>query len=110
MKLTKEQALEQIKTLLGEKVTEDASIKFLEDITDTLQDTDTDLQKRYDDLQKKYDDNEAAWRKKYTDRFFTSPANDTDDKPDVIKDAENEIENEANAPKTFDDLFKESEK
>lgn len=106
MKLTKEQALEQIKGILGDKVTEDTSIKFIEDMTDTLSDLGNN---DADEWKKKYEENDASWRKKYTDRFFNTPAkDDKDDEP--IKDPEKEIEAEANAPKTFDDLFKESEK
>lgn len=108
MILTKEQALEQIKAILGDKVTEDTSIKLIEDMTDTL---DAKAKDDNEDWKAKYEENDKAWRKKYTDRFFNSPANGTDDKDDnPIKDPEKEVEQEANAPKTFDDLFKEDKK
>lgn len=106
MKLTKEQALEQIKGILGDKVTEDNSIKFIEDMTDTLADLD---KADAEDWKKKYEENDSAWRKKYTDRFFNTPAKD-DKNDEPIKDIEKEVEAEANAPKTFDELFKEGEK
>lgn len=108
MKLTKQEALDQIKAILGDKVTEDTSIKLIEDISDTL---DAKEKEDNEDWKKKYEENDSAWRKKYTDRFFNTPASGADDKDDnPIKDPEKEVEQEAEAPKTFEELFKEDKK
>lgn len=92
---TKEEILERIRGMFGEEPTDD-DIAMLEDITDTF----TDFEEKTSDAtnwKNKYEENDKAWKKKYTDRFFskdngkgdTGEPEDPDDKP----------------MKTFDDLF-----
>lgn len=93
---TREEILESFKTRLGENPDDD-SISFLEDVTDTLD----DLEKRANgdgtDWKSKYEENDANWRKKYTERFFS-------DEPEPNSKSEPEPDD---TPTTFSDLFKE---
>lgn len=94
MVLTKEEFLSKIKERIGENPT-DEDISFVEDMTDTI-----DSLSQGDDWQKKYEENDAMWRKKYTERFFT-PDKESEKEPEETKDSE-EI--------TIDDLFESEEK
>lgn len=69
MVLNKEEFFAAIKGRLGED-TDDASISFLENITDTYNDLETKIGTA-DDWKQKYEESEKTWRKKYTDRFFS---------------------------------------
>lgn len=92
----KEEILEAIKTRVGEQ-TDDETISFLEDVSDTL----TDLETRAsggDDWKTKYEENDKSWRERYTSRFFSKEP-EQDPKPDP--------EPEPEVKKTFSDLFKE---
>jgi hypothetical protein len=111
-----------LKTLIGDN-TDDASIKFLEDFNDTISDAgsdngDGDWKKKYDDLLKDKEELDKAWRKRYTERFFSAEDSHTDNKNENKNDnpADNahktteEIDKEEEANKVrFDDLFKPAE-
>lgn len=95
---TREEILESLKTRLGENP-DDESISFLEDVTDTLDNFEKRANGDGTDWKSKYEENDANWRKKYTERFFSdepepSPKPDPNPKPD-------------DTPRTFSDLFKE---
>ena len=93
---TREEILESFKTRLGENP-DDESISFLEDVTDTLDDFEKRANGDGTDWKSKYEENDASWRKKYTERFFShepDPEPKSDPKPD-------------DTPRTFSDLFKE---
>lgn len=93
---TREEILESFRTRLGENPDDD-SISFLEDVTDTLDDFEKRANGDGTDWKSKYEENDANWRKKYTERFFSyepEPESEPDLKPD-------------NTPSTFSDLFKE---
>lgn len=97
---TTEEILESIRTRMGDDVGTDENISFLEDVTDTF----NDLNSKANGQQKweeKYKENDANWRKKYTDRFF-SGGNGEDNHNDID-------EQEDNKPKTFEELFKTGE-
>lgn len=92
---SRNEILNQIKTKFADQ-TDDDTISFLEDVSDTLD----DLESKASDTtnwEKKYNDNDAEWRRKYTERFYSPKEKDEqeDDIPDV-----------PNKPKTFADLFK----
>lgn len=92
---TREEILESIRTRVGE-ATDDETIAFIEDVTDTLTDLETKANGDGEDWEKKYRENDESWRKKYTERFFSKepePEPDPDPEPEPIK--------------TFADLFKE---
>lgn len=92
---TREEILEELKVRVGEQ-TDDETIAFLEDVTDTLSDLETKAKGDGTDWKTKYEENDAEWRKKYTERFYSS-----DPEPDIDKHKTEESQN----PKTFAELF-----
>lgn len=95
---TREEILENFKTRLGENP-DDESISFLEDVTDTLDDFEKRANGDGTDWKSKYEENDANWRKKYTERFFSGEPN-PEPKPEPKPEPDN-------TPRTFSDLFKE---
>lgn len=93
---TREEILETIRTRVGDQ-TDDETISFLEDVTDTLTDLETRANGDGENWEQRYKDNDAEWRKKYKERFFSS-------EPDEPREPKQEEEEEK--PKTFEDLFK----
>lgn len=80
------------KEYVGDR-TEDVDISILEDINDTL-DTFADTE----NWKTKYEENDAAWRKRYTDRF-----NGDEAAPPPPGPSQEEPEDET--PMTYADLF-----
>lgn len=64
-KKTKDELLDAIKALIGERDDDDA-IALLEDVTDTLDAYANDENINY---KQKYEENDKAWRAKYISRF-----------------------------------------
>lgn len=95
---TREEILESLKTRLGENP-DDESISFLEDLTDTLDDFEKRANGDGTDWKSKYEENDANWRKKYTERFF-SVEPEPEPKPEPKPEPDD-------TPSTFSDLFKE---
>lgn len=93
---TRDEILESVRSRLGDN-TDDESIAFLEDITDTLNDYETRIAGGGIDWKARYEENDATWRKKYTDRFYN---NESEQEPN--KDPEPD-----KVPKNFADLFTE---
>lgn len=92
---TREEILTAVKARVGDQ-TDDETIAFLEDITDTLSDLETKAQGDGTDWKAKYEENDAEWRKKYTERFYSSEPND---------DPESPKPDDTPKPKTFAELF-----
>lgn len=93
---TREEILENLRDRFGEEPT-DNDIALLEDITDTF----TDFEEKTSDAtnwKNKYEENDKAWRKKYSDRFF-SKDDDENDNSDYSDDLDNK------PMIKFDDLF-----
>lgn len=90
----KDEILASIQTMFGEQ-TDDESIAFLEDITDTLNDLETRAQGDGTDWKSKYVQNDADWRKRYTERFYS---NEPETSPETPPEDDKK-------PKTFADLF-----
>ena len=92
---TSEEILEEVKARVGEQ-TDDETIAFLEDVTDTLSDLETKAKGDGTDWKAKYEENDAEWRKKYTERFYSSGTEPgiKPPKPDGTE-----------KPKTFAELF-----
>lgn len=101
--LTREQILEQIKGRLGDD-TSDEALKFVEDITESLDNYET-LSATGSEWKAKYEENDASWRQKYRDRFFNSDVRE--DLAALDKQTKNEPEDDR---LTFDKLFKTEEK
>lgn len=96
--VSKESLLERIREITGvENAESDESISLLEDLSDTFEDLSSQVLQA-GDYKRKYEENDAEWRKKYHDRFF-SVVEETKIKEDEKDD---DVEK-----KTFDSLFKE---
>ena len=92
MVLDRDSFINRVKEYIGDR-NDDDTISFLEDVNDSV----LDFTKEPEiDWKQKYDENDALWRKKYTDRFFSTPAED-----DPIIEPERKSER-------FEDLFKEA--
>lgn len=91
----KDEILEAIRTRVGEQ-TDDETISFIEDVSDTL--TDLETRANGEPWRTKYEENDKLWRERYTNRFFSK-----EPEPDPKLDPEPEPE----VKKTFSDLFKE---
>lgn len=79
--------IQRIASVLSDPESDD-SLSLIEDVTDTLD------AGSGDDWKTKYEENDAAWRKRYKERFLKKP-----DKEPEIEDDEKEEK------KTYDDLF-----
>lgn len=94
--LSKEEFLARLQERMGDD-TSDEALQFMEDMTDTYNALESAGGGDAENWKKKYEDNDAEWRKKYRDRFFSGSEDNSNNDPD---DATNN-----NEPKTFDDLF-----
>lgn len=96
---TREEILETIRQRIGD-ATDDETLSFVEDITDTLNDYEsrTGTAKEWED---KYNANDAEWRQRYRDRFFSPEV----ENESPVPDPEDPVDQEA--PKTYADLFTE---
>lgn len=93
---TREEILESLRGRFGEELTDD-DIAMLEDITDTF----TDFEEKTNDVtnwKNKYEENDKAWKKKYSDRFFSKDG-------DENVNHGNPVEPDDEPIKSFDDLF-----
>lgn len=88
---TKEEILEQIRPFLNES---DEATALLEDLSDTLDESNSEILEENERLKKEKDEIDEYWRKKYRDRFFAN-----NEKEEVIK--EEEVVKEK-----YEDLFK----
>ena len=64
--LTSEELLNRVKQYVGED-TSDTALSFVQDITETVKATSTETEK----YKKMYEDNDAMWRQRYRDAFFS---------------------------------------
>lgn len=76
--------------------TDDATLELIGDLQDTLSDFEARA-KDSTDWKTKYEQNDAEWRKKYRDRFFSGSGDDSSD---------DEGEDDTPKPLRFEDLFK----
>lgn len=98
---SKEEILEYLKGKMGEEP-DDESIAFLEDVTDTLSDYESKVTDT-EDWKTKYEENDKEWRRKYTERFFSS-------EPENVPDADPDDPPAEHTPMSFEDLFEEVKK
>lgn len=98
MVLTREEFFEAINKRVGEN-TDDESLKFIEDMTDTYNSLGVD--RSIEEWEKKYNDLDAEWRERYRRRFFEG-------KEDIVDENREDVEDESE-PSTFDELFEERE-
>lgn len=90
---TPEELLADITAQIGDD-TSDEALALIENVTDTVNSL---TQKSGEDWEQKYKDNDAAWRKRYRDRFSGTV------KPD--EDEDFDAEDAPSKPKRFEDLF-----
>lgn len=91
---TREELLNAIKARIGEQ-TDDDTISFIEDVSDTLSDLETKAKGDGEDWKTKFEENDKDWRKKYTERFFSSEPTEPPTEPPT----------ELPKAKNFDELF-----
>lgn len=103
MKKTKEELIEEFKTIAGENVTSDESIAFLENLSDSMEVEEAPADEV--DWKEKYDELDMEWRKKYIERFSEGAEGETEE----IEETEEteEIEEERAENISYDDLFEE---
>lgn len=93
-KRTVDEILGQLRGVVGdERMTDDAVIALVEDITDSAAGDG-------ENWEQKYRENDAAWRKRYTDRFYT---------PEDAHEPEADEKTEEERKYTFEELFTEKE-
>ena len=78
-KLSKSEMFKKVKEYLKED-TSDEAIALLEDLTDTLSDTDEDKDKVIEELKKEKEELDKSWRQRYIDRFEGKVTENLDDK------------------------------
>ena len=89
--LNKEEFFNRIQSRLGDDSSDEA-IAFLEDMTDTYNDMETKSNNGGEDWEKKYRENDAAWKKRYANRFYNGSTNygcGSDNKPDTDDEENN---------------------
>lgn len=88
---------EDLMKRLNESLGEDADVSIMEDVADTY-DAIADHSDA-DEWERRYNENDAAWRKRYRDRFECgTPDSGAINQPDDTEDEEIKV-------KTFDELF-----
>lgn len=101
---TLEELLSDVKLLGDDVLNSDAGITLVENITDSFTDTGITEENVNERVNAAVAEVEAAWRKKYTDRFFNKEDVETDS-TDVIEEDDNVIVDD-NVEK-FEDLFED---
>ena len=98
--VSKEILLERIRGMTnGESAESDESLSLLEDLSDTFEDLTAQVSQA-GDYKKKYEENDAEWRKRYRDRFFSSSGDEgSPGKDDPPEEPETKV--------TYESLFKE---
>lgn len=91
---------EELMEVLKEKFDDsDDSLKVIEDFSDTFKEYESKIG---EDWKTKYEQNDAEWRQRYRERFFSSPVEVKEEQKEHIKEEDVKV-------RTFDELFKERE-
>lgn len=93
-KLSKDELIEKVKKYVGDR-TDDETIEIIEDITDSIDTSDSD------EWRQKYEENDKMWRDKYVSRFFDKKAEDLE--------TPTEYEEEEKEYNSYEDLFEKEE-
>lgn len=78
---TRDEILNSIRTHFGED-TSDEALALVEDLTDTITDFENKANNDGQNWKQRYEENDAAWRKKYRDRFFSGGSDGDNDDPE----------------------------
>ena len=97
--LEKDTLMKRLRERFGNDESDEA-ISFIEDVSDTFDSLSSNSDDS-EDWKTKYEENDAAWRKKYRDRFFGTGEEAKEKQEEDVKD-DSEV-------KTFDELFEERE-
>lgn len=89
---TREEILNSIRTHIGDDASDEA-LALVEDLTDTITDFEQKANNDGQNWKQRYEENDAAWRKKYRDRFFSGGSSDDDDEPEPPKKKNYSFEN-----------------
>ena len=114
MKLTREEYMASIASIIGDR-TDDEALKFVEDMTDTFdgnvntdnEETINTLNETIKELTDKNITIEEEWRKKYLARFYGGSDEENDPSNQNVIEDETMLDGEENI--TIDDLFEEEE-
>ena len=103
--LKKADLMTKLKALIGDK-TDDDSLSFLEDFTDTFNDIEGKASTGdKDDWKQKYKELDKTWRQKYTDRFFNGEGDEGDNTDTTNTNNTSAEDTETEVPNDFNDLF-----
>lgn len=89
---TREEILNSVRNRIGDDNSDDA-LSLIEDLTDTMSDLENKANNDGQNWKQKYEENDAAWRKKYRDRFFSGGSGDDDDEPEPARKKNYSFEN-----------------
>ena len=114
MKLTREEYMASIASIIGDR-TDDEALKFVEDMTDTFdgnvnteyEETINTLNATIKELTDKNNSIEAEWRKKYLARFYGGSDEEIDPSNQNVIEDETMLDGKEDI--TIDDLFEEEE-
>ena len=114
MKLTREEYMASIASIIGDR-TDDEALKFVEDMTDTFdgninteyEETINTLNATIKELTDKNNTIEEEWGKKYLARFYGGSDEENDPSNQNVIEDETMLDGEENI--TIDDLFEEEE-
>ena len=101
--LNRDDFFARINEIVGDDTSESA-LSFIEDMTDTyaaLEETGND--ERVAELEKELEETNAAWRKRYKERFFSGGRVNSFTDPEQLEDEQNAL----NEDITIDDLFED---
>lgn len=98
--------MEQVKAVVGDN-TDDATLKFLEDLTDTFSDLETRANGDGEDWKTKYEENDKEWRERYQKTFFSGAKPEQNGEPenDLTKPTDEPENGENEKPLKYEDLF-----
>ena len=94
--LSKDEIMQRVNAIIGDTPT-DENLTFIEDISDTF-DSFGNAPSELERVRKEAEENDAAWRKKYRDRFFNGPSEE--DETIISDDGGSQKK-----PKTYESLF-----
>lgn len=95
--LSKEKLLESVSERFKDD-TSDEVLSFIEDITDTI-----NSYVSGEDWKTKYEENDAAWRQRYKERFFSTDVEKPKDETVIV--SEENVDGPENEPTKYEDLF-----
>ena len=93
--LNRDDYFSRVNEIVGSN-TDEASIRFVEDMTDTFNDLENRANSDGSDWERKYHELDESWKKKYKQRFFSGSSSIVDDTTHQEKEKTE-----------FSDLFKE---